>query len=125
MHQTPLTSPRTTRTRATFATLLAMLALSGCGGDGGGGGEEAQGPSVSPILDTERESSASVGPEGGVVTATGADDTEYSLSIPADALIEETEISLTPIISIDDLGMSGGFVAGVHFEPSGLELFRT
>ncbi|MBW2508920.1 MAG: hypothetical protein JRE81_09835, partial [Deltaproteobacteria bacterium] len=63
--------------------------------------------------------------EGGVVTATGADGTEYSLSIPVDALIEDTEISLTPIVGIDDLPMSGGFVAGVHFEPSGLELFRT
>lgn len=119
-------SPRTARSRAALATLLGMLALTGCGSDGGGGGEvEIRGPAISPILDMERESVATVGPEGGAVTATGADGAEYSLSIPADALIEETEISLTPIISIDDLPMSGGFVAGVHFEPSGLELFRT
>ena len=102
-----------------------MLALTGCGSDGGGGGEVVPGPSISPILDTDRESSASLGPEGGTVTATAADGTEYALSIPADALIDETEIVLTPIISVDDLPMSGGFIAGVHFEPSGLELFRT
>lgn len=125
MRQTSSASPRTARSRAVFATLLGMLALTGCGSDGGGGGEVVPGPSISPILDTDRESSASLGPEGGTVMATAADGTEYALSIPADALIEEAEISLTPIISIDDLPMSGGFVAGVHFDPSGLELFRT
>ena len=125
MHQTSSASPRTTRSRAALATILGMLALTGCGSDGGGGGEVVPGPSISPILDTDRESSASLGPEGGTVTATAADGTEYALSIPADALIDETEIVLTPIISVDDLPMSGGFIAGVHFEPSGLELFRT
>ena len=124
MRQTSNASLQTTRSRAVLATWLAILALSGCGGDGGGN-DEAQGPSISPLLDSDREASASVGPEGGTVDATGADGTEYSLAIPPDALLEETEISLTPILSIDDLPMSGGFVAGVHFEPSGLELFRT
>ena len=125
MHQTSSASPRTARSRAALATILGMLALTGCGSDGGGGGEVVPGPSISPILDTDRESSASLGPEGGTVMATAADGTEYALSIPADALIDETEIVLTPIISVDDLPMSGGFIAGVHFEPSGLELFRT
>jgi hypothetical protein len=111
------------RALAAAAAAFAILGLSACGSDGDG--EEAQGPSISPVLDTERESSATLGPQGGAVSATGADGTEYTLTIPADALIEDTEISLTPILSIDDLPMSGGLVAGVHFEPSGLELFRT
>ena len=124
MPQTSTASPRTTRSRVVLSTLLGMLALTGCGSDGGNEAE-VPGPAISPILDTDRESSASLGPEGGIVTATAADGTEYALSIPVDALIDETEIALTPIIRIDDLPMSGGFVAGVHFEPSGLELFRT
>lgn len=111
-------------TAATLATLLAVFAFGGCGDDAGAAGDPP-GPSITPLLDTDRESNASIGPDGGTVEATGADGTEYTLTLPADALVEETEISLTPIIRIDDLPMSGGFVAGVHFEPSGLELFRT
>ncbi|KPK50532.1 MAG: hypothetical protein AMJ63_14465 [Myxococcales bacterium SG8_38_1] len=101
---------------------LTVLGASACGSDGG---DPEQGPSISPVLDTDREASASIGPDGGSVAATAADGTEYTLAIPAEALIEDTEISLTPILGIDDLPMSGGLVAGVHFEPSGLELFRT
>ena len=124
MRQTSSALLRTTRSRAVLATLLGTFALTGCGSDTGGD-VELRGPAVSPILDTERESSVSIGPEGGTVMATAADGTEFVLSIPVDALIEETEIALTPIIGIDDLPMSGGFIAGAQFEPSGLELFRT
>lgn len=105
--------------------VVAVLTIPGSSACGSDGGDSEQGPSISPLLDTEREASETVGPDGGTVTAAAADGTEYVLTLPADALIEETEISLTPIVSIDDLPMSGGFVAGVHFEPSGLELFRS
>ena len=110
MRKTPPSSLVSARSGVVLATWFAMLTLGGCGSDGSGDVQDVQGPFVSPMLDTERESSASVGPEGGTVTATGADGTEYALSIPADALLEETEISLPPIVSIDDLPMSGGFV---------------
>jgi hypothetical protein len=116
-----------TRSRILFLALFGVLALLGfgCGTDIDGGSSETPGPTVTPLLDTERETSEVVGPEGGAVSMTAADGTEYMLTLPADALLEETEISLTPILGIDDLPMSGGLVAGVHFEPSGLELFRT
>ena len=110
------------RQAAALVAALTLLGSSACGSDGG---DPEQGPSISPMLDTDREASASIGPDGGSVAATAADGTEYTLAIPAEALIEDTEISLTPILGIDDLPMSGGLVAGVHFEPSGLELFRT
>lgn len=111
---------------ASFIVLcMALLMQGGSFGCSSGGDGSEQGPSISPVLDSARESSASLGPEGGVVEATGADGTQYTLTLPADALIEETEIALTPILSVDDLPTSGEFVAGVHFEPSGLELFRT
>ncbi len=104
---------------AALLTLASVVATSGCAG---GGSEE--GPFISPLLDTDRATSAVVGPSGGRVQATGADGTQYTLTVPADALVEDTEISLTPILSVPDLPMSGGLIAGVHFEPSGLELQR-
>ncbi len=105
-----------------FIVALTVLGSTGCGSDGGG---SEQGPSISPLLDTDRRTSASIGPDGGSVAVTAADGTQYSLVVPPDTVLEDTEISLTPILSIDDLPMSGGLLAGVHFEPSGLELFRT
>lgn len=105
-----------------FVLAVMVLGATGCGSDGTG---PEQGPSISPLLDTDRRTGASIGPDGGSVAATAADGTEYSLVVPPDAVLEDTEISLTPILSIDDLPMSGGLIAGVHFEPSGLELFRT
>ena len=97
------------------------MGAGGCATEGGG---FEQGPFVSPELDPERHASALIGPDGGSVEVSGADGTEYRLTIPADALIEETEIALTPVVRIDDIPMSGGLVAGVHFEPSGLELLK-
>jgi hypothetical protein len=101
---------------------FSLLSLNACSSAEGGSG---QGPAISPVLDADRETSAAIGPDGGSITATAEDGTEYTLEVPADALIEEVEISLTPILSIVDLPMSRGLLAGVHFEPSGLELFRT
>ena len=105
-------------------TLLAAAAPLGAGGCATEGGGIEQGPFVSPEVDPERHASALIGPDGGSVEVSGADGTEYRLTIPADALIKETEIALTPVVRIDDLPMSGGLVAGVHFEPSGLELLK-
>lgn len=106
--------------RVALIGVVATVFALGCGGEA----ESGQGPSVSPVLDVAREQSAMVGPAGGVVQAISEDGTVYTLAIPADALVEETEISLTPIRQIDDLPMSGGLMDGVHFEPSGLELLR-
>jgi hypothetical protein len=104
--------------------LLALLAAIGSGACATEGVEPEQGPFISPLLANDLRTSARIGPEGGSVNAIGADGTEYTLTIPVDALTEEAEISLTPIVSIDDLPMSGGLRGGVHFEPSGLQLMR-
>jgi len=103
---------------STRAALVAVFTTLGCATEGG----SDQGPFVSPVVDTDREQSALVGPEGGSVRATAADGSVYTLAIPAGALAEETQISLAPIRAIDDLPMSGGLIDGVHFEPSGLQL---
>lgn len=107
-----------------LAALIALATLfnaSGCASDGS---DAEQGPFISPLLDPDRETGTLIGPAGGSVQATGVDGTQYTLTIPADALVAETEITLTPILSVPDLPMSGGLIGGVHFEPSGLELQR-
>ena len=108
------------RLRAAFLGLTILSTALGCSAEGG----SDEGPFVSPVLDPASVQSAVVGPEGGSVRATSADGTVYTLTIPSDALAEETEISLTPIRAIDDLPMSGGLIDAVHFEPSGLVLLR-
>ena len=107
---------------AAFLSAFILLGPSGCSSDGS---ESQQGPSISPQLDTARQAIATIGAAGGSLTAIGSDGTEYTLTIPADALLEDTPITLIPIIDIPDLPMSGGFLGGAQFEPSGLELFRT
>jgi len=107
---------------AGFIAAFVLVTPSGCSNDSGG---SEQGPNVSPVLETDRQSSATIGMEGGSIEATGSDGTQYTLTIPAEALITDTEITITPILDIPDLPMSGGLVGGAHFEPSGLELFRT
>src|SRR5690242_19544862 len=80
------------------AVMLSAI-LIGCGGGGGGGASSLgltevkvdEGRAVKKILDDT----------GGVVTATGADATIYTLTIPAGALMEETEIGLYPISSLN------------------------
>jgi hypothetical protein len=74
-------------------------------------------------LDTARAASEAVGPEGGSLEATGADGTVYALEVPPLALLEETTITMTPAAPTG-LPFSGGPVAAVQFEPSGLALWE-
>lgn len=59
---------------------------------------------------------------GGTLVATGADGTVFTLTIPGDALIAETTITMTPIATLTGAGISGGRPAGVQLEPEGLQL---
>lgn len=80
---------------------------------------------VTPTLDRSHAAtqifSASV---GGTMTATGADGTVFTLTIPAKALLSDESITMTPMLGVDGLPVSGGFVAGVQLEPDGLRLFK-
>ncbi len=62
--------------------------------------------------------------EGGSLTATGADGTRYTLTIPADALLSDEEILMIPLSAASDLPTSAGLVAGVQLLPSGLRFIR-
>ena len=56
------------------------------------------------------------------ISATGADGTLYTLTIPGDALTLPTDISLTPVASVAGLPTSGDITYAVQLEPSGLQL---
>ncbi len=59
--------------------------------------------------------------EGGTLTATGADGTTYTLDIPGDALLAETEIRLTPVQSLDGLPFGEGTAFAVQMSTGGID----
>ncbi len=65
----------------------------------------------------------SIGPSGGTMSTTASGVT-YRLDIPAGALPAATAIRMTPVSSIANLPLSGGLVAAVDLEPSGLTFAR-
>jgi hypothetical protein len=75
-------------------------------------------------VDEARAATKTVPLEGGTLTATGADGTVYSLTIPPGALLVETAITMTPIISISGGDLPAGSLLGVDLEPSGLRLYE-
>jgi hypothetical protein len=81
--------------------------------------------SVSPVLDPTHATVAVItATAGGSITATAADGTIYTLAIPADALLFDTEITLTPVTSIGGLPFSGGLQDAVQIAPDGLYLYQ-
>ena len=80
---------------------------------------------VSPQVDGSRATSATVDPnQRTTIRATGADGTTYTLVIPAGALVGPETITLTPLVKVRDLPLSGGLAAGVQLEPHGLVLLK-
>jgi hypothetical protein len=68
--------------------------------------------------DPARTKTATIGPQGGTLTATAADGTAYALQIPARALPDATAVTLTPLASL-----AGSPVAsphGVEIGPEGI-----
>jgi hypothetical protein len=74
-------------------------------------------------LDPGAAVSAVIPVEGGDLEASGADGTVYHLSIPDDALVEATEIQMTPVVSLDGLPTGGIVSYAVQLAPDGLQLF--
>ena len=58
--------------------------------------------------------------EGGTLSVTGADGTRYTLEIPADVLVEETTIRMTPVESIEGLPWGDESALAVRLEPEGI-----
>jgi hypothetical protein len=69
--------------------------------------------------DRSTAQAADLTPDGGTLTATGADGTVYTLTIPADALQVPTRVAMYPVTALAGDAM---FVAGVQLAPEGLTL---
>lgn len=123
------------RGKLTALVLVALLAAS-CGGGGdaadaapeeGGAAGSGRPSDVEPLdvvlaLDEASTGRATIGPEGGVLDVTGTDGTAFHLELPAGAVAEPTEITLTPVTGMDPQPLSGGLHGGAQLGPDGLRL---
>ena len=85
---------------------------------------QAVDPNTKPIqltttLDDSHSATAIIGPDGGKLSAAGADGTRFTLEIPPKALEETIEVSMTPITAMDGIPWKSGLVEAVQLEPDG------
>ena len=89
--------------------------------------ESANPLSVGSTLGTGETTATIEAAAGGMLATVGPDGTAYELVVPADSLLADTAITMTPLASIDgassEFSFTGG-LAGVNLEPSGLRLYR-
>jgi hypothetical protein len=122
--------------RTLIYLLIAVMTLSACRFAtqlGGGGGQANKYQYIfkaptNPIhlgleLDQDHSAQVIIGPDGGQVSATGADGTVYTLDIPEKALTSATTITLTPISSVSGQPFDGKTTYAVQVEPEGLYLY--
>ena len=76
--------------------------------------------SVAIILEQTGARTVTLGPAGGSIQTIDADGVRYTLVVPPLALMLPVAITMTPLLSVTGLPLSGGFVAGADFAPSGL-----
>lgn len=75
--------------------------------------------SVTVQVDAGHAASATLGTTGGTVKATGADGTQYILTVPKNAVSDGTTITMTPISSLGSLPLQTP--AAVRLQPEGLQ----
>src|SRR5207302_3054663 len=107
-----------------LALLLAAL-LPGAGAAGGRSAAKVRTKKVSLKFDSRRRRSGLVTvAAGGTVSATARDGTKYTLSVPAHALLADTTVSLTPVVSLRGLARGAKLRGAVQLAPEGLGLVR-
>ena len=74
---------------------------------------------LQPVTDPSRSTTLTIAVAGGTINATGADGAVYSLFIPADALLQATTITMTPLTRIDGLDLATDAAYGVQLSPEG------
>lgn len=90
-----------------------------------GSGALGNGPAQSQLnLDQANSAQAVIPITGGVITATAADGTVFTLIIPEGALMAETRIVMIPILAINGFPLGGSAGAAVQLEPQGLNFYR-
>lgn len=107
-----------------FLALLFTISLAACGPSASSGPQlypltvDANPLTVTPTLDSARAVTVDVPRSGGSVTATGADGTVYTLTLPEAALLEDVTVTMTPVTKLDGLPLGDG-AFGVQLEPEG------
>jgi hypothetical protein len=77
-----------------------------------------------PALDSTRQASEAIGPDGGTIATTDAAGVAIQLTIPPDALARETLITLTPLFKSPLPDVVAPLHPGVKLEPEGLRFAR-
>ena len=100
-------------------------------GGGSGGGQvpvavagDDSALAVTLQLDPERAARRVLSDRGGSLTATAADGSRFTLTIPPDALVGNEEIVLTPVSKMTGLPNGVTLAAGVELAPEGLLLLQ-
>lgn len=86
-------------------------------------------PTLAPIdvqvkVDDRLSASAVISSTGGTLRVESEDGTRYTLTVPQNALVEDTNITLLPLTAVDRLPFSGGLAGGVQMLPEGLRLYQ-
>lgn len=76
-------------------------------------------------LDEGNRANVVITSQGGKISTTGEDGTQFTLTVPAEALVYTVEISLTPVIAIDGLPVNKGMLAAVQIGPKALLLMKS
>ena len=72
------------------------------------------------VVETSRAGTATIGADGGTVSATSAGGVVYRLVVPRGALLTPTELTMTPVSALTNSPVSAGLAAAVRMAPSGL-----
>jgi len=105
---------------------LVVILFSACspGGKASTGFQYLLEPPAEPLqvqidVDGSRSAEAEISTAGGSLEAAGADGTRYRLDIPADALLDDARIRMTPA-NVSGLPFGSGQTLAVQLEPEGL-----
>ena len=79
---------------------------------------------VSVTLDPSHQTEALIPVQGGSLSVTAGDGTNFTLDIPANALLVDTLIRMTSVGQVDEMPF-GSDVYAVQFEPEGLQLYES
>src|SRR2546428_405092 len=80
-------------------------------------------PSQSGLtLDQSRAATGSISTDGGSLSATAADGTRFTLTVPAGAFLSDEDITMIPVAAFKQIPLSGGLRAAVQLQPEGLRL---
>jgi hypothetical protein len=75
-------------------------------------------------LDTGNLTEGLIPVKGGQIQTTGPDGVVYTLEIPADSLVQDTYIRVTPVSSLTGLPFGGKRTYAVQLDPEGLVLYK-